>query len=220
MILPEKSNGDVTGAYDIFFTIGYRDFFNIYSSFSKYVDGEFISDFSYSAILSSEGNDKFYISNDGESKEVSFSEIQYNMKKKYGIIVEHNKDGITTDGYTRDEIDNSLISKTGSFNDYIFYDSDTRLLTKADLEAMIIRYNCTSPEDKKKYLEFALQEMPAIHGYKFKQVQTLKDHFESHDWYNKTDDKNKYYINEIEKANEALIDSYEAELGLNEIKLS
>ena len=150
MILPEKSNGDVTGAYDIFFTIGYRDFFNIYSSFSKYVDGEFISDFSYSAILSSEGNDKFYISNDGESKEVSFSEIQYNMKKKYGIIVEHNKDGITTDGYTRDEIDNSLISKTGSFNDYIFYDSDTRLLTKADLEAMIIRYNCTSPEDKKK----------------------------------------------------------------------
>lgn len=87
---------------------------------------------------------------------------------------------------------------------YIFPDSDTRLLTKQDLEGL-------SAEECKK----ARNEIYARHGRRFKDA-ALQSYFDSCDWYEGTiepDDFQENQLSKIEIANKNLIADYEKEKG-------
>lgn len=96
--------------------------------------------------------------------------------------------------------------ETVSEDEYIFPHSDTEYLTDADLE------NLTAEE-----LALARNEIIARHGRIFT-TDTYKEYFESKSWYEGTTDPETFdanydnELNEIEKANVALIQTYEAKL--------
>lgn len=88
--------------------------------------------------------------------------------------------------------------------DYIFYDSDSRFLTKKDLKGLT-----------KKELSYARNEIYARHG-RIYQSEELNEYFNSKDWYEpiyEADDFSDDMLNEYEKENAKFILKYEKEKG-------
>ena len=234
LALPKYDNGKVTGikgfrymrfAHPGFIALQLNDSEGyIFKSFDN-MDFSVEHDYWFTVKGISEGDHKLVYNWEYSLDEspVKLSDIQRNAKAEYGLIFTSDN-GIAP---IPENGDNFLITKTGSYDDYIFYDSDTRLLTKADLEAMLRRNNCNDDRSKKLYLELAENEMAARYGYKLKNTKTFKDYFEKLDWYNtRTVDLYTRYaennnsespLGAIERANVALIDEYEIELGLKDI---
>ncbi len=182
--------------------------------------------YSFYAYRSGESSLGFdYYDTTGEEKiEYSSSQMQSLIKERHSLVLEPS-------GYTISPIpengNNVLYKRLGHYSDYLLYDSDTRVLTFEDLEAMLRRNHCTDDVSRKKYLELARNEPAAIYGHAFG-TPYMKDYFESKPWYTATGEMEAYIeqhdghsqLSEIEQANIALIEAYESLLGLDDVTVS
>ena len=225
-VMPEKDEGKVIGVDRYLFVRRYGDMYERYISFDSFTGSVLVSEKGYDI---SKDNINPEIANfrysiiDGESRNVSFEELESDLKQNYDMLA--SNDGFSSNS---DNGDNSLVDMDGYFDDYLLYESDTRIINRADLESMLRRNKCDDDHSKKLYLELARNEMAAKYGYKFKTTE-LKDYFDNLDWYAKlTQDNYTSYasqnngntpLGEIEKANNDIILEYETELGLDDIKL-
>jgi len=117
------------------------------------------------------------------------------------------KNTTTPDGY---QVDQNGVYNAGAMNssDYIFPDSDTRLLTNKEVQDL------TQEE-----LRIAINEIYARHGRKF-DSQELQDYFNSKSWYRGTVDPEEFQedmLSAIEKKNLELLEKYRSFQG---VKLS
>lgn len=137
----------------------------------------------------------------------------------YGTLDELYKDAVTAkvDTYMHEDnvdagIAPAIVEQEAETEDvtdtadsgYVFPDSDTKLLTEADLQGL-------SAEECK----IARNEIYARHGRKFKD-ETLQAYFDACDWYEGTvepDDFQESDLNAVEIENKNLIVAYEEEMG-------
>lgn len=230
-VVPEKENGKVIGVNRFMYVTHFADLpWGVGVSFKTITSNELISERGYNVeIKTLDPYIRTYVIADGnETKNVELEEFQRNIKLNYDIIYTEKDDYIQGFRYNADNGDNSLIDVYGDFDDYLLYESDSRLLTYADLEAMLRRKECNDDHSRKLYLELARNEMAAKYGYIFS-TGAFKDHFENLDWYKELKQDNYTLfvsqnnentpLNEIEKANNDIILEYETELGLDDITL-
>ena len=224
MVVPEKENGKVVGVKGIQFvnytTPGYafqpndiithkfqwvRSYgLETQASYSFEVKGSF-ADLSYD----------YYDTTNGGQTQYSKEEMNQLLRERHNMQLST----VANSDFRLVPIDengnNFLSGRSGSYSDYLFYDSDTRLLTFEDIEAMLRRNNCEDDESRKKYLELAINETAAIYGHLF-QTDYMKQYFESKAWYTASgwfekymSEHNKYsQLSEIEQANVATIEAY------------
>ena len=223
LLQPETLNGTVTGIKSFEYFLYGQGFYNLQPGDSTtYVIYSFEdNDLKEKHSVENEYVDGVTWKHSIDSNSVSESEAKSFFKENYGLILNNgiNLYSIPENG------NNFLMSKSGYYDEYLFYDSDTRLLTNADLEAMLLRNNCTDKETKKLYLELARNEMAARYGYKFSSSDFV-NHFQQLDWYNKINFD--YYsdycgehknssgqyespLNGVERANNDLIEKYETD---------
>lgn len=109
-----------------------------------------------------------------------------------------------TETTTADDSTKPTKKPKGDSGEYILPDSDSRILTESDLEAL--------DQDK---LNLALNEIFARHGRIFSDPE-IKSYFESKSWYNGTvsaDDFDESVFNSHEIYNINLISSYQEQMG-------
>ena len=215
--IPQKENGIVTGIDYVYFRTQYSPAvgdkslsFHRFEGFSLQLEKRYII---YEKSNTDQGWD-YYI----YDTQVSYSEFQSDVKRNYDLIFTKENQFQPNE----DTGDNRFLlyeSNSGYFDDYLLYESNTRLLTKADLEAMLRRNHCDDDHSKKLYLELARNEIMVRHGVKLENTQELKSYFEKKKWYGNTNGRG-IVINELEKANNYLIEAYETELGLDEVSLT
>ncbi len=115
------------------------------------------------------------------------------------IIVQRDNSNSSSDNSIRDD-SNGEVSRAYEVSGYIFYDSDTRYLTSADLRGL------SSWE-----LKLARNEIYARRGRLFDN-SSLQDYFDSCSWYNgyiSPKNFNDDSLNKVEKYNVKLIKKYE-----------
>lgn len=121
----------------------------------------------------------------------------------YGLYSESIEAGFYSENTASSE---DYYETPSSEDGFIFYDSDVRLLTDADLAPIA---------NDKRMLAIARNEMYARYGYEFTTNQEMIDYFSSKSWYYpSTTDQQMIYKNfsQIEKKNIDLIKEYESRL--------
>ena len=114
----------------------------------------------------------------------------------------NDTDSVGSDDASDADVDTDTSDIYDSYDpgEYIFPDSDTQKLTKADLKGL-----------SKKQLRIGRNEIYARHGRKFKDSE-LQSYFDSKQWYEGTtdpDDFSEDVLSPIEKKNAAFIQKFE-----------